>query len=51
MDLQSIVVVLIIAAAGAYFAMQLVKKIRSFRPKSGCGDDCGCGATSEKAVP
>ena len=50
MDIQTVIVVLIVAAALAYAASAVVKKVNAFRPKAGCGDDCGCGSTSKKAV-
>lgn len=50
MDLQFLIVAVIVAGAAAYFAAGAVKKARAFRPKGDCGDDCGCGSGSKKAV-
>jgi hypothetical protein len=50
MEIQTLIVVLIVAAAAAYFASGMLKKAKAFRPKSECGEDCGCGSTSKKAV-
>lgn len=49
-DLQTVIVLLIVTGALAYFASGVMRKAKAFRPKSDCGDDCGCGATSKKAV-
>jgi len=50
MDIQVLLVVLIVAGALVYSASGMIKKARAFRPKAECGDDCGCGSTSKKAV-
>ena len=50
MEVQIFIVVLIIAGALMYAAFGVVKKARAFRPKGECGNDCGCGSTSKKAV-
>ena len=50
MDVQTIIVLLIVTGALVYFASGIVKKANAFRPKADCGDDCGCGSTSKKAV-
>jgi len=50
MDVQILIVVLIIAGALIYAAFGMVKKARAFRGKGECGDDCGCGSKSKKAV-
>lgn len=42
MDTQTIIVLLIILAAILYAGSSLVRKRRSFSPKSACADDCGC---------
>lgn len=49
-DLQTVIVLLVVTGALVYFASGMVKKAKAFRPKSDCGDDCGCGSTSKKAV-
>lgn len=48
--LQTLIVLLIVTGALVYFAWGMMKKAEAFRPKSDCGDDCGCGSTSKKAV-
>ena len=50
MDIQTIIVLLIVTGALGYFALGMVKKAKAFQPKADCGDDCGCGSTSKKAV-
>jgi hypothetical protein len=50
MDVQIFIVVLIVAGALIYAASGTVKKARAFRPKGECGNDCGCGSKSKKAV-
>ena len=50
MDVQVLIVVLIVVGALVYAGAGVVKKVNAFRPKAGCGDDCGCGSTSKKAV-
>lgn len=46
-DLQYIIVALVLLGAFAYVARMLVRKTRSFSPKSNCGDDCGCSPKSK----
>ncbi|MFT3745581.1 MAG: FeoB-associated Cys-rich membrane protein [Pyrinomonadaceae bacterium] len=48
MNLQTIIVIAIIIAALAYAAVMIKKRVRSFSPKPGCGDDCGCNGASKK---
>lgn len=50
MELQYIIVALIVAIAAGYFVRMMARKAKAFRPKESCGDDCGCGSTSKKAV-
>jgi hypothetical protein len=50
MDVQIFIVVLIVAGALIYAVSGTVKKARAFRPKGECGNDCGCGSKSKKAV-
>ena len=50
MDIQTVIVLLIVTGALLYFGSGMLKKARSFAPKADCGDDCGCGSTSKKAV-
>lgn len=49
MNIQNIIAALIILGAVAYVANILLKKKRSFSPKSGCANDCGCGSKADKA--
>lgn len=48
MTLQTIIVLVIIAAAVVYAGSTLYKKRRAFSTKAGCGDDCGCSGGSKK---
>jgi hypothetical protein len=50
MDVQVLLVLLIVAGALLYFGSGVMRKVRAFRPKPGCGDDCSCGSNSKKAV-
>ncbi len=50
MEVQILIVVLIVAGALTYSASGVIRKVGAFRPKAGCGTDCGCGSTSKKAV-
>ena len=50
MDVQILLVILIVAGAVVFAALGVIKKARAFRPKGECGDDCGCGSKSKKAV-
>ena len=50
MDVQVLIVLLIVAGALVYSGSGILKKARAFRPKPGCGSDCGCESTSKKAM-
>lgn len=42
-DPQSILVLLIVAAACVFLGAGVLRRVASFRKKEGCGTDCGCG--------
>ncbi|MGH9947468.1 MAG: FeoB-associated Cys-rich membrane protein [Pyrinomonadaceae bacterium] len=46
MDIQTLIVFAAIAAAVGFAALWLVRKARAFSVKKDCGDDCGCGKTT-----
>ena len=48
--LQYIIVGLVIAVALAYAAGTFARKTKSFSPRSGCENDCGCGGKSKKTA-
>jgi len=50
LDIQTLIAGLIVLGALAYAGTLIRKKVRAFSPKKGCGDDCGCGSNSKKAV-
>ena len=52
LDLQTLIVVFAVAAAGVYAAMVFIRKSKSFSSKAECSDDCGCSskAKSPKAA-
>ena len=50
MNIQSIIVVVIVAAALAYVGQIIWRKTKSFTSKSGCGADCGCSSGNKKPL-
>ncbi|MBL8123557.1 MAG: FeoB-associated Cys-rich membrane protein [Pyrinomonadaceae bacterium] len=50
LDIQTLIAGLIVLGALAYAVTLIRKKVRAFSPKKSCGDDCGCGSNSKKAV-
>ncbi|MEQ1603610.1 MAG: FeoB-associated Cys-rich membrane protein [Pyrinomonadaceae bacterium] len=48
MNVQTIIALAIILAAALYAGRVMAKRVRSFSPKTGCGDDCGCNGASKK---
>ncbi|NOT48810.1 MAG: FeoB-associated Cys-rich membrane protein [Acidobacteria bacterium] len=49
MIVQEILVITLILAAAAFVARYFYLKARSFSPKTGCGNDCGCSTDSGKS--
>lgn len=49
MTFQNIAAFLIILGALGYVGSMLWRKTKSFSPKSGCANDCGCGTESKKS--
>ncbi len=43
MNIQIIIVLCIVLAAGAYVGNMFWKQAKATAKKSGCGNDCGCG--------
>jgi hypothetical protein len=48
MNIQEIFVLAFVAAAVIYVASMIYKKARSFSPKKGCADDCGCSSAAKE---
>jgi len=48
MNWQLIVVGIIVLLAFLYTAKMVWQRVKSFAPKSGCGNDCGCEAKSNR---
>lgn len=48
MSFQEIIVFILLIAAAGYGGSIFYRKVRSFSPKAGCADDCGCSSKSEK---
>jgi hypothetical protein len=46
--MQTYIVTAVIAAALAYAAVVLMRRVKAFLPNGKCADDCGCSASSDK---
>lgn len=48
MSFQGIIVLVVVLAAAGYAGLMFYRKARSFSPKAGWANDCGCASGSEK---
>ncbi|MGI8469241.1 MAG: FeoB-associated Cys-rich membrane protein [Pyrinomonadaceae bacterium] len=50
MNVQNIIVAIIILSALVYVGSILLRKVKSFSSKSGCGADCGCDGKQKSKI-
>ena len=48
MEIQTIIVAIIILIALFYVGKMALAKVKSFSPKSNCGNDCSCDSKQSK---
>lgn len=49
MAIQELITALFIAGAALFVGYVAFRRIRSFSPRNGCGEDCGCSNASRRS--